>query len=148
MQAQTVVTETIDFLDALPSSGSLTNKRIADAIAELQKSLASTYWTSEPCTLSSDGKGLFDQHKKAVQSLTLVTSPSSLVASVLPYIQNVVQADRNLVVCAIAAHVGGDPVKLALANQYLALGDSNYAAGLYKEAIDAYKLAWDEARKA
>ena len=129
VQAQTVVTETIDFLDALPSSGSHTNKRIADAIAELQKSLASTYWTSEPCTLSSNGKGLFDQHKKAVQSLTLVTSPSSLVASLLPYIQNVVQADRNLVVCAIAAHVGGDPAKLALANQYLALGDANYAAG-------------------
>ena len=148
VQGQTVVTETIDFLAALTSSGSQTNKRIADAIAELQKSLASTYWTSEPCTLSSNGKGLFDQHKKAVQSLLLVTSPSSLEASLLPYIQNIVQADRNLVVCAITAHAGGDPAKLALASQYLALGDSNYAAGLYKEAIDAYKVAWDEARKA
>jgi M6 family metalloprotease-like protein len=148
VQAQTVVAETINFLDALPSSGSQTNKRIADAIKELQASLASTYWTSEPCTLSTDGKGLFDQHKKAVNSLQLVTSPPELVASLLPYIQNVVQADRNLVVCTIAANADGDPAKLAAANQYLALGDSNYAAGLYKEAIDAYKLAWDEARKA
>jgi hypothetical protein len=148
VQARTVVTETIDFLDELPSSGSQNNKRIADAINALQASLASTLWTSEPCTLSSNGKGLFDQHKKAVQSVLLVTSPASLTASLLPYVQNIVQADRNLAVCAITAHAGGDPAKLALANQYLAQGDAHYAAGLYKEAIDAYKLAWDEARKA
>jgi hypothetical protein len=148
VQAQTVVGETIEFLEGLPSSGSLTNKRIADAIEELQASLAATYWTAEPCTLSSSGKGLFDQHKKAVQSLMLVTSPPSLVESLLPYIQNIVQADRNLVVCAIEAHASGNPTKLASANEYLALGDSNYAAGLYKEAIDAYKIAWDQAQKA
>jgi M6 family metalloprotease-like protein len=148
VQAQTVVGETIDFLEGLPSSGSQTNKRIADAINELQGSLAATYWTSEPCTLSADGKGLFDQHKKAVQSLALVTSPPALVAGLLPYVQNIVQADRNLAVCAITAHAGGDPGKLAAANQYLALGDAHYAAGLYKDAIDAYKVAWDQAYKA
>jgi hypothetical protein len=148
VQAQTVVAEAIDFLDALPSSGSQNNKRIADAITELQASLASTYWTSEPCTLSSNGKGLFDQHKQAVQSLSLVTSPPAMAAGLLPYIENIVQADRNLVVCAITAHAGGDPGKLAEATQYLVLGDANYAAGLYKEAIDAYKVAWDQAQKA
>lgn len=148
VQAQTVVNETIEFLQSLPSSGTQTNKRIADAIKELQAGQAPTYWTAEPCTLSANGKGLFDQHKKAVQALLLVTSPPSLVNNLLPYIQNIVQADRNLAVCAIEAHEGGDPGKLALANQYLAQGDANYAAGLYKEAIDAYKLAWDEANRA
>jgi M6 family metalloprotease-like protein len=148
VQAQTVVNETIEFLQSLPSSGSQTNRRIADAIRELQVGLGPAYWTEEPCTLGPDGKKLFDQHKKAVQSFLQVTSPPSLVSSLLPYIQNVVQADRNLVICAIEAHEGGKPDKLALANDYLAQGDAAYAAGLYKEAVDAYKLAWDEANKA
>ena len=148
VEAPTVVTETIEFLDALDSYGAKTDKRIDDAIAELQKSLDPALW-EDACTLSaSKGKGLFDDHKKAVQSLMLVTSPADLVELLEPYIQNIVQADRNLVVCAIEASAGGDPDMLAEAAEYLADGDAFAAAGQYKEAIDAYKIAWDLARKA
>ena len=148
VNANTVVVETLDFLGDLSGLSNANAKAVAAAISALNASLASNAW-SDACTLSAtNGKNVFDNQKKAIQSLTGVTAPSSLVDALEPYIENLLWAQHELVVCAIDASEGGDAALLAQAESELALGDANLAAGLDKEASANYKTAWDRARKA
>ena len=77
-----------------------------------------------------------------------MTGPPALVAALKPYLENLLWAQHQLVVCAIEASAGGKPDLLAAANAELALGDADLEAGLWKEATAHYKTAWDKARKA
>jgi M6 family metalloprotease-like protein len=148
VQAPTVVVETLDFLGSVPSDGAATNRAIQRAIASLNASLASAYWI-DACTLSpTQGKNVFDNQKKAIQELVGITGPESLLPAVQHYLDNLLYAQRQLVVCAIEASEGGNAEMLATAEAELALGDADLAAGLYKEANAHYKTAWDQARKA
>ena len=148
VQAPTVVVETLDFLGAVPSGSAATNKAIARAIAGLEASLASSAWI-DACTLTvMGGKNVFDAQKRAIQELVGVTGPPALVTALDQYLQNLLWAQHELVVCAIDASAGGDPGMLATAAAELALGDADVAAGLYKDATAHYKTAWDQARKA
>ena len=148
VQAPTVVVETLDFLGDLPSGSPTTNKAVQNAIAALQASLAPTAWI-DACTLSlSQGKNVFDAQKKAIQELVGITSPPDLVAALDPYLNNLLMAQHQLVVCAIEASEGGNAEMLATAVAELALGDADVANGAYKDATAHYKTAWDKARKA
>ena len=148
VQAPTVAVETLDFLGSVPPSGAATNRAIQRAIASLDASLASAYWL-DACTLSAtQGKNVFDNQKKAIQELVAITGPEALLPVVQHYLDNLLFAQRQLVVCAIEASAGGKAEMLATAEAELALGDADLAAGLYKDATAHYKTAWDQARKA
>ena len=96
----------------------------------------------------AQGKNVFDAQKKAIQELAGVTGPPGLVAALKPYLENLLWAQHELVVCAIEASAGGKPDQLATAKAELALGDADLAAGRWKDATAHYKTAWDKARKA
>ena len=148
VEAPTAVVETLDFLGSVPSDGAATNKAIRNAITYLNASLASAYWI-DACTLSAtQGKSVFDNQKKAIQELVGITGPTDLLPAVRHYLDNLLYAQRQLVVCAIDASAGGDAEKLATAAAELALGDTDLANGAYKDATAHYKTAWDQARKA
>ena len=148
VQAATVVVETLDYLGGLPSGTAANNKSINNAIAQLQASLGSSLWI-DACTLSAtQGKNVFDAQKKAIQELVGITGPPDLVAALDPYLNNLLMAQHELVVCAIEASAGGKADELAIANAELALGDADVAAKAYKDATAHYKTAWDKARKA
>ena len=148
VQAPTVAVETLDFLGDLAGGTVNNNKAIANAISALNGSLAPSAWI-DACTLSATtGKNVFDNQKKAIQALTGITAPASLVTAIRPYVENLLWAQHELVVCAIDASEGGNAALLAEADAELALGDANLEAGLYKEASANYKAAWDKARKA
>src|SRR5262245_35959654 len=148
VQPATVAVETLDFLGHVPTSGAKTDKAIASAIASINASLGSSLWIDD-CTLTAGtGKDVFDNQKQAIQQLVGITGPASLLPAVHHYLDNLLFAQRQLVVCAIDAAAGGKPDQLAIAQAELAAGDADLAAGRYKDANAHYKTAWDKARKA
>ena len=148
VEGQTVGAETIAFLESVNPGTAQNARNIASAIADLEASLDPRYW-DDACALDRvDGKTLFDLQKQAIQRLLSITEPASLVAALDPYLKNLLDAQRNLVVCAIDAAAGGNPDKLATANAELALGDAELAVKNYKDALAHYKTAWDNAIKA
>jgi hypothetical protein len=120
-----------------------TDKKIADAISHLTKSVNNGAWSADGNHLS-DVKGadaVFNEEKEAVKALKSIKSPSSaLAASIASWQNSLAGADRLLATTAIAD--GGSAADLNKANTELGKGDTDRANGKYDTAIDHYKNAW------
>ncbi|MEA2002180.1 MAG: ExeM/NucH family extracellular endonuclease [Actinomycetota bacterium] len=136
-----------DLVALLPTGDKNTTKRIEAAIAEIEASLTLDWWVDNQ-TITS--KKVFDAERKAVVQLELVVAsgvPEAVAAQ--EAIDILVNADRQLARIAIisATNAGGDPVMLAEAEAAMAEAAAYISAGLYSEAVNAYKTAWDKATK-
>ena len=132
----------------LPAGDKNTTKRIEKAIEGIEASLNTDWWVDDQ-TITD--KKVFDGERQAVVQLELVVAsgvPEAVAAQ--QAIDTIVNADRQLARIAIiaATNAGGDPVKLAEAEFAMGEAAAYVAAGLYNEAINAYKVAWDLATKA
>jgi predicted extracellular nuclease len=132
----------------LPVSDKNTTKRIEKAIDGIETSLGADWWIDDQ-TISS--KKVFDNERRAVVQLGLVVADGVAEAAAAQSVINVlVNADRQLARIAIisAANAGGDPARLSGAEAAMAEAAAYVDAGLYDEAVNAYKRAWDKATRA
>jgi hypothetical protein len=132
----------------LPTGDANTDKRLTKAIDAIETSLDPTRWTSDQ-TITT--KKVFDEERKAVVQLELIVAaggPESSAAQAA--IDVLVNADRQLAQIELIAAVvrGGDAGKIADAQAAMVEATVLNAVGLYTEAINAYKVAWDAATKA
>jgi predicted extracellular nuclease len=132
----------------LPADDKNTTKQIEKAIDGIDASLNPDWWIDDQ-TITD--KKVFDGERQAVVQLELVVAggvPEAAAAQ--EAIDILVNADRQLARIAIiaATNAGGDPAKLAEAEFAMSEAAAYVAAGLYNEAINAYKNAWDLATKA
>jgi hypothetical protein len=129
----------------LPSGNRRTDKKLRDAIAHVQRSLAAKYWLDDT-HLRAKGKQVFTEEKHAVDKLRQIKNPKPAVGNVIGML---VRADRILAQTAIAdaAAAGGNAKKLAQARKEM----SKAAAELRKkhpgQAIVHYGNAWEKARQ-
>jgi hypothetical protein len=142
---ETVVTE---LTALLPTGDAKVDKQLTKAIDAIETSLDPAWWTSDQ-TITT--KKVFDDERKAVVQLDLIVAaggPESSAAQAA--IDVLVNADRQLAQIELIAAVarGGDAGKIADAQAAMAEATVLNAAGLYDEAINAYKAAWDAATKA
>jgi predicted extracellular nuclease len=134
--------------DLLPAGDKNTTKQIEKAIEGIDASLNPDWWVDDQ-TITD--KKVFDGERQAVAQLELVLAGGvPEAAAAMQAIDIIVNADRQLARIAIitATVAGGDPVKLAEAEFAMDEAHAYVAAGLYNEAINAYKNAWDLATKA
>jgi hypothetical protein len=130
-----------------PTGNKDTDKKIADAIGHLQKSLDPSLWVDGSHLDPKKGDKVFDEEKAAVDSLTDIKKPSpSLAATIASSVQTLTSADRSLAVTAISEST--DPKKVAQANKELAAGDKEASKGHFEQAIDHYKNAWKQVQRA
>jgi hypothetical protein len=132
----------------LPAGDNNTTKRIKKAIDGIDASLNPDWWVDDQ-TITN--KKVFDNERQAVVELELVVASGVTEAEAAQHaIDVVVNADRQLARIAIITATGasGDPAKLAEAEFAMSEAAAYVAAGLYNEAINAYKNAWDLATKA
>lgn len=126
-------------LQAYPSVGKETDKKIKEAIDHLTKSLAPGLWVDDSHILKDK---VFNEEKETVKKLGDIKNASpSLAASIDGWVASLVAADRSLATTAIAEWTGSAK-ELAKANEELAKGDAEAAAGKFDKAIDRYKGAW------
>ncbi len=132
----------------LPAGDANTTKRIEKAIDSLEEALTADWWTDDQ-TITT--KKVFDEIRDAIVQLELVVADGVVEAEVAQVaIDVLVNAARQLARIAIiaATNAGGDAVKLAEAETSMTEAAVYVADGLYNEAINAYKVAWDKATKA
>jgi predicted extracellular nuclease len=132
----------------LPASDGATTRRLTQAIDRLDASLDPDLWVDDQ-TITS--KRVFDYQRQAITQLELVVASGSPEAEAAQSaIDTLINADRQLARIAIivATEAGGNPARLAEAELAMAEAAAYTAAGLYNEAVNAYKVAWDQANKA
>ena len=122
----------------LPTGDSNTDKKINSALEHLNHSLNPKFWNHDGIHLTKDGKGVFEEEKKAVRSLEEIV-PRGLV---IDAITALVDVDRTLATTAISESTK-KASDIAKANQEIAKGDADRDIGKYEEAINHYKNAWD-----
>jgi hypothetical protein len=130
-------------LRALAPIDSATDKNIAKAIGDLQKSLDSSAWVDDNHLRKDGGSAdsVFNEEKATVRELLGIKNPSAaLAARIAGWINSLVAADRTLATTAISE--GGSAGDLARANDELAMGDADRNAGRFENAIEHYKKAW------
>ncbi|MFC1777526.1 hypothetical protein ACFL3I_09325, partial [Pseudomonadota bacterium] len=97
--------------------------------------------------LTSSGKKVFDEHKKAVRELMKIKdSPSGVDDAIAALVAVDGALARTALDEAIAA--GGDPSDIAKAEDEMAMADEEIAKGKFDKAIDHFKKAWENALKA
>lgn len=122
-----------------------TDKRIADAIAHLTRSLDPAAWIDADHLDAKKGDHVFDEERETVKKLDSIKNPSAgLAAAIAGWIDDLVTADRLLAATAIAE--GGAAKDVAKAGTELAKGDAERAAGKPDQAIDRYRNAWKAMR--
>lgn len=126
-------------------------KKLDEAIKHLQKSLDPDLWIDDSHPKPKGGEKVFNEEKDTVNQLkNLMKDKHSTIpdATIQGWINRIVQADRFLAQVAIndAVARGGDPKKIAKANEELSKGDAD-AAGKPDNAIEPYRNAWDQALK-
>lgn len=133
-------------LQALAPINKDTDKRIAEAIKHLQKSLDNSAWVDDNHLNGKKGEKVFDEERETVKKLGEIKNPSAgLAASIAGWIDSLVAADRTLATTAIAE--GGSAKDLAKANDEVAEGDTDRNNGKFTKAIDHYKHAWEALKK-
>jgi len=126
-------------------------KKLDEAIKHLTKSLDRDLWIDDYHPKPKGGEKVFNEEKDAVNQLkNLMKDKHSTIpdATIQGFIDRIVKADRRLAEVAISDHAGGDPKKIAKANDELSKGDSEATAGKPDAAIEHYRNAWDQALKA
>jgi len=116
----------------------------------LKNSLDSGLWTDSS---HPNSDVVFDKEKAAVQSLQNILNDADSRLSqtdVRNLAKRIANIDRNLVLVAIqdAEDIDGDFELIDEANDELAAGDEDLAAGNYADAIEHYKNAWNKAIEA
>jgi len=103
-----------------------------------------------PSDQTINNKKVFDFQRKAVAQLVLIVeSGGSTSAAAQHGIDVLINADRQLAQIELIAAVvrGGAPSKIAKAEGSRAEAMELTALGLYNEAVNDYKAAWDAATK-
>lgn len=137
-----------DRLESLiPSGDKQTDKRLENAVADLDTSLTPGWWTSDTTLDPAQGSNVFKAEQKAVQELGKIKSPP---ADVSAGIDTLVEADRQLAGAAIlaSASAGGDPDEIARAVNEMNKASAELANGNPDKAISHYGNAWGYAQKA
>jgi predicted extracellular nuclease len=132
----------------LPTGDKNTDKRLNKAIDSIAESLDPAWWTSDQ---SITNKKVFNNDRAAVVQLELiVTSGVPEAGAAMAAIDVLLNADRQLAQIELIAAIvrGGDAFKIADAEAAMADAAALTALGLYNEAVNAYKAAWDAATKA
>ncbi|MEA3510480.1 MAG: ExeM/NucH family extracellular endonuclease, partial [Actinomycetota bacterium] len=132
----------------LPTGDRTTDKQINKAIDSIDASLNDGWWTSDQ-TITN--KKVFDNERNAVVQLMLVVAaggPEAVAAQ--DAIDVLVNADRQLAQIELIAAIerDGKASKIDDAQMAMAYAEDLTMAGLYNEAVNAYKTAWDAAIKA
>jgi hypothetical protein len=141
--------QVLDGLEALPDPEDQTiGMQVKKAIDSIEDSLDPNSWETGAII---NTKKVFDQERRAVVQLMLVVAsggPEADAAQVA--IDTLVEADRQLALVELAAAIarGGSPSKIADAQAAMTEAAALNGAGIYNEAINAYKAAWDAATKA
>jgi len=118
------------------------DRNLAKVIEDLERSLDEAHWTSDFTLDDGGGAFVFERERQAVSRL-LALSPA-VAATALDIVDDLVLADRELAVVAIAiAAAAGDDTDKALFR--LAKGDAAAAAGDPENAIQRYMQAWQQA---
>lgn len=126
-------------------------KKLDEAITHLTNSLAPHLWLDGNHPQPGQGGKVFTEEKDAVNKLSgLIKDKKSTIpgATVLDFVNRLVSADRALASLAIGEAAGGDQTQIDKANEELAKGDSDAAAGKAGNAIDHYRNAWQLALRA
>jgi predicted extracellular nuclease len=141
--------QVLDGLEALPDpEDQTTGMQVEKAIDSVEDSLDPSSWESG---VTINTKKVFDQERQAVVQLMLVVASGGTEADAAQAaIDTLVEADRQLALVELAAAIarGGKASKIADAQAAMAEASALAAAGIYNEAINAYKAAWDAAVKA
>jgi uncharacterized repeat protein (TIGR01451 family)/uncharacterized repeat protein (TIGR02543 family) len=129
----------------LPSGSKQTDKKLHDAIAHVQRSLANKYWL-DATHLTAKGKRVFMEEKHAVDKLKQIKNPRRAVGDVISML---VRADRILAQTAIAdaAAAGGNGQKLAQARKEMSKAAAELRKRHPSQAIEHYGNAWEKARQ-
>ena len=127
----------------LPTGDTKQDKDIADALERLDESLASKLWIDD-ATLGDQGHKVFADDRFAIHKLLGAGADAAALAKSLAAI------DEELAAAAVDAALGGpaDARRLAAAQAALAAGRAAAAAGDLEGAVDLYRKAWEDARRA
>ena len=137
-----------DLAALVPTGDKDTDKRLNKAIDNIEASLNPSWWTSDQ-TITD--KKVFDNERQAVAQLDLIVADGVPEAgAALDAILTLVNADRQLAQIELIAAIdgGGSASKIADAQQAMADAAAYAAAGLYVDAVNGYKAAWDAATMA
>ena len=132
----------------VPTGDKKTDRRLSAAAGYVDDSLNKDWWTSDQ-TITN--KKVFDFERKAIAQLGLVVASGVPEAGAAQSaIDVLVNADRQLAQIELIAAIdrGGKSSKIADAEAAMAEAAEYAALGLYNEAVNAYKSAWDAAHKA
>ena len=137
-----------DLAALLPTGDKNTDKRLNKAIDYVDASLNEGWWTSDQ-TITN--KKVFDNERKAIAQLALiVTDGGAEAGATYDAIYVLLNADRQLAQIELIAAIerGGSASKIADAQAAMADAAAYIAGGMYVDAVNAYKAAWDAATKA
>jgi CSLREA domain-containing protein len=124
--------------------------KLDDAIKHLKNALGVELWLNDTYPQAKGGDKVFNETKDVVNKLgDLMKDKHSLLPdSVLQgFINRLVNAARVLTLVAISNVGGGDPKKLAKANDELLKGDAEMNSGKPADAVEHYRNAWTQALK-
>jgi HYR domain-containing protein len=130
----------------LPTVTGENQTKLSDAIEEITDSLKPALWIDETHLQPGKGGDVFEEEEDAVEKLGELQG----VAGSQGFIDRIVKADRLLADVAINVAIAaqGDPKAIAKAQEKLARGDSDIAAGKFENGIERYREAWKWANKA
>jgi uncharacterized membrane protein len=122
-------------------------KNLETAMKDLTESSQTGFWLSSSQLDSAKGKAVFESFRHAVSQLDAIKSKAA-GSTIQALINRIVQLARTLAEEAIlgAAAQGATTKQLAKANNALALGGKDAAAGKISQAIRDYQDAWSLAQ--
>jgi predicted extracellular nuclease len=132
----------------LPTDDANTERRLNSAIVDVEASLNPAWWTSDQTITNAK---VFDNERQAIAQLALVVAdggPEAADAS--DAIMVLLNADRQLAQIELIAAIARDGRASKIADAQAAMADAAAyaAAGMYVDAVNAYKAAWRAATSA
>ena len=137
-----------DLAALVPTGDTSADRRLNRAVSSIEASLNADWWTSDQ-TITN--KKVFDNERNAIVQLELIVAAGGdKAAAAQAAIDLLVNADRQLAQIELIAAIArvGNAGKIADAQMAMTDAAAFTAAGLYNEAVNAYKTAWDAATKA
>ena len=129
-------------LEALEPSGSRgTDRRIAEAVRDVTRSLDPKLWIDDAHLTVKRGENVFEQEEAAVEQLRNIKR--SVAGTVAGLIAQLVEVDRTL--AQIAVEGATDPRAIAKANKEMEKGAKELEEGEPRDAIEHYEQAWKAA---